>query len=344
MEVSDNINLIKKKKKYGEFALKNKIKRKIFLQRLFIIIAFFISLMILFIIITKNKSVNNIINKIINSNKKSKTKVALCTIAKKENRYIKYFIEFYKKLGFNHIYFYDNNETGDESIDDLQIVKDGIKEGYITVINYKDKKLCLVTETYYDCYERYNLEYDWISFLDVDEFLILEPKGSSIQEFLENPRLNDCDNVKFNWRVFNDNDQLDFEDRPLMERFPFETTFQIENRHVKSTVRGGLNYKNYTKNNSPHSLWIDIKACSSSGNKTDGNYFLWPPDFQYASLNHYVTKSVREFFTKKYKTGVNVDTISQATKDYLFNYFFKVNKKTKEKVDIFNQIYHTNYQ
>ena len=84
---------------------------------------------------------NNITNKIINSNKKSKTKVALCTIVKKKNRYIKYFIEFYKKLGFNHIYFYDNNETGDESIDDLQLVKDGIKEGYITIINYKDKKL-----------------------------------------------------------------------------------------------------------------------------------------------------------------------------------------------------------
>lgn len=53
---------------------------------------------------------------------------------------------------------------------------------------------------------------------------------------------------------------------------------------------------------------------------------------------------MREFFTKKYKTKVNVDIIPQSIKDYLFNYFFKVNKKTKEKVDIFNQIYHTNYQ
>ncbi len=161
---------------------------------------------------------------------------------------------------------------------------------------------------------------------------------------MENPRLNDCDNVKFNWRVFTDNDQLDFEDRHPMERFPIETTYKFENRHVKSIVRGRLNYTSYIKNYSPHSIWQNIKACSSSGIKTNGDYFLWPPDLQFASLNHYVTKSVREFFYKKYKTPVDVESISSSTKDYLFNYFFNVNKKTKEKVDIFNQIYHTNYK
>lgn len=279
----------------------------------------------------------------VNKNK-TKIKVALCTIAKKENRYIKYFVQFYKNLGFNHIYFFDNNEPGDESIEDLQIVKDGIKEGFITIINYKEKIPNVVTQSYYDCYERYNLKYDWIAFLDIDEFLILKPNGTSIQEFLENPRLNDCDNVKFNWRVFTDNDQLDFEDRHPMERFPIETTYKFENRHVKSIVRGRLNYTSYIKNYSPHSIWQNIKACSSSGIKTNGDYFLWPPDLQFASLNHYVTKSVREFFYKKYKTPVDVESISNSTKDYLFNYFFNVNKKTKEKVDIFNQIYHTNYK
>ena len=99
-----------------------------------------------------------------------------------------------------------------------------------------------------------------------------------------------------------------------------------------------------TKSYSPHSIWSDIKACSSSGKKTDGNFYLIPPDFEFASLNHYVTKSVREYFYKKYKTKVDVNTIPKNKKVYLFNYFFKVNKMTKEKVDIFNQIYNTSYQ
>ena len=79
-----------------------------------------------------------------------------------------------------------------------------------------------------------------ISFLDVDEYLILKPNDTTIKEFLDNPWFNNCDNAKFNWRVFTDKDQLDFEDRPLIERFPIETNYKFENRHVKSTLRGRL--------------------------------------------------------------------------------------------------------
>ena len=271
-------------------------------------------------------------------------KVAMCTIAKKENRYIKYFVDFYRKLNYDHIYFYDNNEIGDESISDLKIIKDGIKEGFITITIYRKNITNIVTESYYDCYEKYNKEYDWISFFDIDEYLILNEKNLTIQEFLDNPRFNNCDNVKFSWRVFTDNDQLDYIDEPLIKRFPFETKFKFENRHVKSTIRGGLNYTSYKRNYSPHSIYNGLKACSSSGKSTNCGPFFFPPDFKYASLNHYVTKSVREFFYKKYKTKINVDKIPIRKKNYLFDYFFKINKKTKEKVDIFNKIYHTNYQ
>ena len=97
----------------------------------------------------------------------------MCTIAKKENRYIKYFVEFYKKLGFNNIYFYDNNEPGDEKISDLEIVKKEIKKGYISIIDFKKNSFSFVTKSYYDCYERFNKDYDWITFFDIDEFLIL---------------------------------------------------------------------------------------------------------------------------------------------------------------------------
>ena len=39
-----------------------------------------------------------------------------------------------------------------------------------------------------------------------------------------------------------------------------------------------------------------------------------PPDLKFATINHYVTKSVREFFFKKYKTKVDVDTIPKKKK------------------------------
>ena len=278
---------------------------------------------------------------LIKSNK-GKTKVAMCAVVKQENKYLKYYIDFYKKLGYDHIYFYDNNEPGDESIDDLQIVKDGINNGFITKIKYKnDNQFYQIV--YYDCYEKYNKEYDWISFFDIDEYLMLVPKNTTIQQFLDNPRYKNCDTIKINWRLFTDNDQLDWEDKPLIERFPIESDFTNENKHVKSIIRGKIYYKNFRRNNNAHSIYNNIKACSASGKKTNWAYYLWPPDLKYASLNHYVTKSIREFYYKKKKKKMDADSTDDKKK-YLFKYFFSVNKKSKVKVLIFNQIYHTNYK
>ena len=304
-------------------------KRKIKLNTIF-----FLSIFINFLILGKSS----------NRKLKRKTKVLMCTIAKKENRYIKYFVEFYKKLGFNNIYFYDNNEPGDEKISDLEIVKKEIKKGYISIIDFKQKSFSFVTKSYYDCYERFNKDYDWITFFDIDEFLILQPKNLSIQDFLNNQRFNNCDLIQINWRVFTDNEQLYWIDKPLMERFPRETKYKRENRHVKSIIRGKLDYTKFVKNYSPHSIYNNIRACSSSGRKTNWKYYIWPPDYKYASLNHYVTKSITEFFFKKYKTKVDVNTIKFKKKVYLFKYFFSVNRKTRKKVKIFNKIFHTNFK
>ena len=41
---------------------------------------------------------------------------------------------------------------------------------------------------YKDCYEKYNLKYDWLSFFDIDEYLELIPKSLNIQSFLNNSK------------------------------------------------------------------------------------------------------------------------------------------------------------
>ena len=336
------IFLVNQKKKIRfKYKAKFKPKPKRKLKR--IIIKIFICFITLILFLFIDKITINQNEDIFKINNTSKTKVAMCTIAKKENRYIKYFVEFYIKLGYNHIYFYDNNEIGDEKISDLPIDKKGIKKGFITVINYPRREGNFIADSYYECYENYNLQYDWISFFDIDEYLILEPRNLTIQEFLESPRYNNCESLQLNWRVFTDNEQLDYIDKPLMERFPIETKYKSENMHVKTSVRGRLNYTKIKKIGSQHTLYSNIIACTCSGRPTDWNYYVWPPDFKFASLNHYVTKSINEFFYKKYKTKVDVDKIPEKRKIKLFNYFFAVNKKTQEKVDIFNKIFHTNY-
>ena len=100
--------------------------REIF--KFFVII---ISFSLIFIIIQRDKKIQII---------KNRTKVALCAKTKKENRYMKYFIRHYKKLGYNHLYFGDNNEIDGESLLDVKEIREGIKEGFITVTNRRGIK------------------------------------------------------------------------------------------------------------------------------------------------------------------------------------------------------------
>ena len=58
---------------------------------------------------------NSVKNKNIKLNIAKNVKVCLCTLGKKENNYIREFVEHYKKLGVDKIFLYDNNDLNDEN-------------------------------------------------------------------------------------------------------------------------------------------------------------------------------------------------------------------------------------
>ena len=107
-------------------------------------------------------------------------------MGKEENLYAKEYVTHYKKLGYNHIFLYDNNDINGERFED--VIEEEIKEGFISLINYrgkrgnKEKLGGPQLEIYYDCYEKNNKNYDWLSFFDFDEFLVLR-NNERIQEF-----------------------------------------------------------------------------------------------------------------------------------------------------------------
>lgn len=49
--------------------------------------------------------------------KKNEIKIGLCTLCKQENKYIREFVEHYKKLEVDKIFIYDNNDINGESFD-----------------------------------------------------------------------------------------------------------------------------------------------------------------------------------------------------------------------------------
>ena len=63
-------------------------------------------------------------------------KVALVCCGRLENRYAVEFIEYYKQLGFDHIFIADNNRDGEEHFED--VLQSYIDNDFVTIENYRN--------------------------------------------------------------------------------------------------------------------------------------------------------------------------------------------------------------
>ena len=255
------------KNKYGIYKKWSTKPIKLFIILIFLIIRF------LEINFLKNQISSN--NKLNNFHEQNKTKVCLCAIAKRENLYIKFFIEHYKNLGYDHIFLYDNNDINYEKVED--IIKDGINNGFVTLIDYRGIRRNGENpqmDAYYECYEKHNLEYDWLSFFDIDEYLMLKPEGIDIHKFLESERYKNCPNVKINWLIYSDNNQTKYEKKPFNERFTTVSKWANTRKTIKSIMRGNIPYQNLSKTYNPHYLYNNVKNVHLQENSLKEHVFI----------------------------------------------------------------------
>ena len=83
-------------------------------------------------------------------------------------------MEHYKKIGYDKIFIYDNNDIGDEKFED--VLNEYIANKFVIHINYRGyrgKRESPQSDAFFDCYEKNKNNYDWLSFFDFDEFLEL---------------------------------------------------------------------------------------------------------------------------------------------------------------------------
>jgi hypothetical protein len=267
-------------------------------------------------------------------------KVALCCIGRLENRYAVEYVEYYKLLGFDKIFIYDNNHDGEEHFED--VLQPYIDDDFVTVINFRNKEAAQLS-AYNDCYSKYGNEYDWIAFFDFDEFLTLV-NDKNIKDYLSH--FNDFQGVKINWMIYTDNNLVTDDGRGVLERFtePMDydkiVTYEFpENNHVKSIIKGGIT--NLTWNATPHAV-LNIIYCNSVGNNADNSPFE-PYTFETAYIKHFSTKTIDEFINGKYKKGLADRTNENYKKNIdRIGYFFKINKSTKEKKEYINDVLNNN--
>jgi len=248
-------------------------------------------------------------------------KVCICTIGKLENQYIKEYVEYYKKLGVDKIYIYDNNEINGELFED--VLFDYIRINYVEIINYRG----YVKSQYKmmnNCYKKNYLKYDWIMFFDLDEFLYLK-KYNNVKNYLNEYKFNKCKLIYLNFKYYTDSNNLYYENKSIISRFKY---YKVDSRYFgKSIIRGNISKINII---SCHYLTRKIKPCNGFGNFPK-KFIL---DYKYNYIKHYSFKSTEEY-CRKINKGNAVYGNSIKKKISKIKMYFKFNKITIEKINLF---------
>lgn len=263
--------------------------------------------------------------------------IVICAIARLENRYIKEWVDYHLSLGFSHIYLYDNNRKEEERIAET-ITKDYYNN--VTIIPYHNVDHWPQVQAYKDCWERF--KFDWVLFIDIDEFFTfgdMWKKEKRIETFIKDLH-EDCDAVLLNWMCFGDNGLIEYDNRPLVERFkkPLPLKFsrnnmfgkQPINGHVKTLVRHRCNFQVA----GPHVGTGVYKCYNAEGIEVSNEAWLYTQTYTMAYLRHYMTKTISEYVYGKMRRGMAdraPDTI------YSLGDFFFYNKPTISKFKVYNK-------
>ena len=174
---------------------------------------------------------------------------------------------------------------------------------------------------------------DLLIFYDMDEFIYL--KGiHNIKYFLSNPLFQKCQAIQLNMYFHTDNNQLYYKNKSLVERFPEKITTKIG--FLKTIIRA----KTDIRINCPHELNKTLISCDGFGNynnKSKGLIITKNPDFEYNYIDHYSYKSTEEF-VKKIMRGSAIKGFSKEMKYRKISWYFGVNKITKQKIDLIENL------
>lgn len=266
-------------------------------------------------------------NYLYNGNKENN--IMLCTLGKEENLYAKEFVEYYFSLGFDKIVILDNNDLTGERFED--ILNDFIKIKKVEILNIRGLRQVQIPSYNY-CYTKYKYLYDWIAFFDFDEFLTIK-NNYPIKKYLYMNNFKKCQLILFNSHIYDDNNLTKYDNRSMLDRF---THLKEISDRTKFIVRGNIKNLLIT---SAH-IAINVNYCNSKGELIfPKSYYKLPKEnYPFSYLKHFYTKTAEEYCIKR-KRGYaqSRNKIFKKLLQNEINLFFKYNKKTPEKIKIFEK-------
>jgi hypothetical protein len=263
-------------------------------------------------------------------------------MARLENLYIRDLISYYLSIGFEKFIIGDNNFPNVEKLSD--VIQDYVENGIVDIIEIFGSSI--VQEEFYGIiYEKYKNKCSWISFFDFDEYLRMHSEDNriiTIKQYLSKPIFEKCESISLNWLIYTDNNLISYDNRSVLERFPFPLYSSKENKVVKSIIRGNLKKKVFYNISSSHVPNKRVHICNSIGKRLKhySAFYVKPPVLKYAYLMHYTTKTAVEYINK-IKRGLTQNVPYNITDK--IRYFFEINDFTEEKLKIFEKAFNKTF-
>ena len=238
-------------------------------------------------------------------------KSAICLIVRNEVRDIAEWIAFHALAGFDTQIIFDN--LSDDGT--AEVIRAAGRLHDIRYHRWPNVTQSSQLAAYDAACNAYKLEFDWIAFVDSDEFVMLM-QGETVNSFLA--RFDEWSGVALHWAIYGTDGHDDFPEGLVLESFlrrAAPTFFPA--RHVKSIVRP--RFVNRCVN--PHCFDLRGHRLGSYADSQGRSMTWWPapelggvlpglgmalPDYSVARINHYFTRS-RAHWAAKMRRGYPSD-------------------------------------
>jgi hypothetical protein len=188
----------------GDFITRERHKQTIFKNNFTRFLAYVFKYIFVFLLLFLNRLFKK-------KTKKYEYTISICGIFKNEAKFLDEWIKYHLVIGIDHFYLYNNNS--DDNF--LEILKPYIDSNVVELIDWPFENSQM--KAYEDCYKNNKLKTNWLTFIDIDEF-ICPISSDCIKSWLKS--YSKYPGVAVYWKQFGSNGRLAHDkDKYVIEQY-----------------------------------------------------------------------------------------------------------------------------
>jgi hypothetical protein len=224
--------------------------------------------------------------------------IAICAIFRDEAPFLLEWIAYHVLIGVDHFVLYDNDSTDGGAA----LIRNSRFAEHVTLIDWADDPGQITA--YRDFRVRHAGRFEWVAFIDVDEF-ILPLATDSLLDVLGAPLYTGFSAIQVNWLVFGPSGHNRRPSGLVIENYTRRVEYAHQmNGHVKSIVRCHDLFEIF---DTPHIFYTTATQCNVAGRLVNLQAIADTPCFDTLVVNHYFTRSRQDWRMKLRRGRADTD-------------------------------------